>query len=425
MTRVLIADPQPSVQLALRRVLDRAGFETEAAGSLEDLRVLLAKRHCDILLLDDGLSEQARRAGQELPAAVLLLSESDPASPEQVHKRRDLDALPARIRAMLEPSTSSAQARELAVRPLDRLPARGRAELPSRAWEQVEARIAVYSQHDLPVLIQGESGCGKEVVARALHEEGPRKGRPFVAIHCGAIPADLLESELFGHRKGSFTGAHRDRPGRFEEAGDGTLLLDEIGEMSPALQAKLLRTLENKEIHPVGGSQPVPLRARVLAATHRDLDALLEEGAFRRDLLHRLRVGQLDLPPLRERPEDLRPLCELFLAACRQELAPGLQGIDGRAWERLAAHEWPGNVRELFNLLRRAAVLSPDGIIGEAQLEALGAAESAEPAGGDLWREATRAELRRLRSLGLDQGEAAGRLRERLERLLSTEAPGD
>jgi DNA-binding NtrC family response regulator len=213
---------------------------------------------------------------------------------------------------------------------------------------------------DGAVLVTGESGTGKELVARALHALGPRKDGPMVAINCGALPASLLESELFGHLKGAFTDARTERLGVFREADGGTLFLDEIGEMPLALQAKLLRVLQEREVRPVGATRAVPVDARVVAATHRDLRRGMKDGTFREDLFYRLAVIEVALPPLRERPEDVLPLAEHFLRRASQRAGRALKGFSGAAARRLVGYGWPGNARELENAVERAVALARD-----------------------------------------------------------------
>ncbi|GAB3735883.1 sigma-54 dependent transcriptional regulator [Luteimonas pelagia] len=222
---------------------------------------------------------------------------------------------------------------------------------------------------DTTVLILGESGTGKEVAARAIHERSRRAGKPFVAINCGAIPADLLESELFGHEKGAFTGALTQRKGRFEMAEGGTLLLDEIGDMPMAMQVKLLRVLQERRFERVGGNQPIDCDVRVIAATHRDLEAHIADGRFREDLFYRLNVFPVEMPALRERAEDLPEL----VAAIGRQLAESGRGevrLAADAVATLAHYAWPGNVRELANLLERLAVLHPGALVRAADLPA-------------------------------------------------------
>ena len=221
------------------------------------------------------------------------------------------------------------------------------------------------------VLITGESGTGKELVARALHHLSPRAAEPFVAINCGAIPDALLESELFGHVKGAFTGAHADKPGLFASADGGTLFLDEIGELSPQMQVKLLRALQERTVKPVGGVSEKEIDVRVVAATNRDLDAEVERGGFRRDLFYRLNVIQLQLPPLRARREDIPLLVEHFVKKHAVAMGRTLTGIEPDALAALVDYDFPGNVRELENLIERAATLEPGARITRASLPEL------------------------------------------------------
>ena len=211
---------------------------------------------------------------------------------------------------------------------------------------------------DTTVLITGESGVGKERIARLIHDESTRVGRPFVAINCGALPENLLESELFGHAKGAFTGASQDRPGLFEAANGGTLLLDEIGEVTPAMQVKLLRTLQEREVRRVGENRNRHVDVRVLAATNRDLLAEVNAGRFRQDLYYRLRVVELRVPPLRERREDILRLARTFLEAAARRMRHKVTGLTPRAANQLLRYGWPGNVRELENALERAVALA-------------------------------------------------------------------
>jgi transcriptional regulator with PAS, ATPase and Fis domain len=222
---------------------------------------------------------------------------------------------------------------------------------------------------DISVLVTGETGTGKELIARELHRRSPRKGGPFIAINCGAIPETLLESELFGHVKGAFTGATSTRPGRFQAASGGTLFLDEIGEMSPGLQVKLLRALQDREVVKVGDSRPEPVDLRVVAATNRDLDVELKAGRFREDLYYRINVVGLHLPPLRERGEDAVLLAKWFLGRATRELSSKVKGFSPQALVAILRYRWPGNIRQLENRIRKAVVLAERPLIGPDDLD--------------------------------------------------------
>ena len=229
---------------------------------------------------------------------------------------------------------------------------------------EVLKQVGLCSQSRFPVLIQGESGTGKEIVARALHETSSQ-GLPFIAVNCSAVVPTLLESELFGHEKGAFTGAESTKIGKLEVAAEGTIFFDEIGDMSFDLQAKLLRALQEREFERVGGTTPIPLRARVVAATHCNLESLVAQGAFREDLYYRLVVSTIHIPPLRERRSDIPLLAEHLLGRICKDLDKSVNAIEEAALRKLQTHDWPGNVRELRNVLMRAVVLARDPVIRE------------------------------------------------------------
>lgn len=239
----------------------------------------------------------------------------------------------------------------------------------SAAIRGVIALIRQVAKHDSTVLVLGESGTGKEVAARAIHELSPRRNRPFVAVNCGAIPADLLESELFGHEKGAFTGAIAARKGRFEIAEGGTLFLDEIGDMSPSMQVKLLRVLQERVFERVGNHASIRCNVRIIAATHRNLEEAIERGTFREDLFHRLNVFPIELPPLRERTGDLPALVSEFAAGNEAEGRAAVR-LSPRALAALSVHPWSGNVRELSNLIERLSILSAGEVVELAHLPA-------------------------------------------------------
>ncbi len=229
----------------------------------------------------------------------------------------------------------------------------------SAAMKRVLERVRLVAPSASTVLVRGETGTGKEGLARMIHEFSPRFGAPFVAVNLAAVPETLLESELFGHEKGAFTGALRRRPGRFEQAAGGTLFLDEVGDAPPSVQVRLLRVLQEKELTRVGGTESIPVDARVVAATNRDLESLVRKGAFRQDLYYRLDVFPVELPPLRERRDDIPPLARWFLAREAALMHRRPPEVPEAAFQALEAHDWPGNVRELENFLQRALILSP------------------------------------------------------------------
>jgi PAS domain S-box-containing protein len=251
----------------------------------------------------------------------------------------------------------------------------------SAAWLSAMEMVRRLAPVDTTVLLLGESGTGKELIARAIHEGGPRRARPLVKLNCAAIPPSLIESELFGHERGAFTGAIAQRIGRFEQAADGTLLLDEVAELSLEAQGKLLRVLQEHEFERVGGLRTIPTHARVIAATNRDLGELVAAGRFRPDLYYRLNVFPMRLPPLRERREDIPLLVSHFLARLGPRLGRPLRGFSPEAEHRLLAHDWPGNVRELENVVERAALLSDGPVLETAPLGVTAPAASPANAG--------------------------------------------
>jgi DNA-binding NtrC family response regulator len=239
---------------------------------------------------------------------------------------------------------------------------------------QIEALAAT----NATVFIHGESGTGKELVARALHVDGIRAGRPFVAVNCGAFAESLLESELFGHEKGAFTGAVRQHKGAFERADGGTLFLDEIGDAPKSVQIKLLRVIEEREVVRVGGQEPVKVDARLISASNRDVDEMVKDGSFREDLLYRLKVVDLGVPPLRERREDIRPLADRFIAAACEEHGRHIEKVLPSFYEKLESCDWPGNVRQLRNVVEAAVIMARDSTLDAASAKT-GAPEPGAP----------------------------------------------
>ncbi len=390
--QVWVVDDDRSVRFVLAAALGEAGFRVTAfADAAEVLAALASGRVPDLLLTDvrmpgdSGLTllDKLKASRPHLPV-IVMSAHTDVASTagafrggaqEFLSKPFDMDEAVALVRRALPEQTVERAALPAATVPEPAQALIGQAPA-MRALFRAIGRLA---QVPLSVLVTGETGTGKELVARALHRESPRAARPFVALNTAAIPAELLESELFGHEAGAFTGAHKRHIGRFEQADGGTLLLDEIGDMPAALQTRLLRVLAEGEFFRVGGRELIRVDVRVIAATHQPLEALVEQGRFRADLLHRLDVVRLQLPPLRQRREDIPQLAVRFLAHAARKLQLPPKKLSAPALERLRAHAWPGNVRELENVCWRLAALAPGETIGPADL-ALALPAAAAPA---------------------------------------------
>jgi len=384
---LLIVDDESAILDSLRILFKHEGFEVAVAqGGRAALDAL--EREVPQLVLTDvrmpsvsgiDVLAAAKARDPDLPVILITAQAELKTAIEAVNrgafhyiqKPFDNDELIAICRRALEHRQLKAENRVLRQEIQQR--ERSQAVRPigmSTAFREVLRMAETVAPTDSIVLIQGESGTGKEVIARYIHGLSARTGGPFLSINCGALPEGLLESELFGHVKGSFTGAVRDNAGLFAAAGGGSFFLDEIGEMSQATQVKLLRVLQEREATPVGGTQPVPVDVRLLAATNRDLEDDMRQGRFRSDLYYRLNVIAIHLPPLRERREDVPLLAEAFL----ERMAAGRGGapktLAADAMEAIMAYEWPGNVRELENALERAATLSGEAAIGAAALPA-------------------------------------------------------
>jgi two-component system nitrogen regulation response regulator GlnG len=398
--RVLVADDEASIRFVLREALEEAGHEVVDVDSGDAAWKALAEGRFEIAFLDirmpgpSGLDllERLRATGSDV-AIVVITAQNTLENAVEAMKRGALDYLvkPFQMAEVLAAVQKALRTRSLEreVRTLRReagTRGAGGERLVGRSTAVLEVfkTIGRVAPRDVAVLITGESGTGKELVARAIHQASPRAGGAFVPVNAAAIPRDLLESELFGHEKGSFTGAIEARPGRFREASGGTLFLDEIGDMPLELQAKLLRVLQSGEVTSVGGKRAEKVDVRIVAATHRDLDAMVREGRFREDLLYRLRVVPIAIPPLRERPDDIPVLAEHFVTRYGAELGTTARYVSERTLEYLAAHDWPGNVRELENAIKRALVLAPHEVLAPEDFAFLRGAPAAEIAGGSL-----------------------------------------
>ena len=377
-TRVLVADDEPSIRYVLRETLEELGCQVIEAEDGDAAGEALVSGDFELAFLDirmpgaSGLELLEREDVPEATSIVIITAQNTFENAVEAMKRGAFDYLVKPFGMseveVLVAKARRAQALQREVRELRREVGRRVApadELVGKSPEMLEIfkTIGRVAGRDVSVLVTGESGTGKELVARAIHAASARASGPFVAVNTAAIPRELLESELFGHERGAFTGAVAARVGRFREASGGTLFLDEIGDMSPDLQAKLLRVVQESEVVPVGGASAQPIDVRIVAATHRDLDESVAEGKFREDLLYRLRVVPLELPPLREREDDIRVLAEHFVARYSPELADGRQVLGAETLATLSRYPWPGNVRELENAIKRALVLASSELL--------------------------------------------------------------
>jgi two-component system nitrogen regulation response regulator GlnG len=371
---ILVADDDRTIRTVLAQALTRAGCRVRATGTASTLWRWVEEGEGDVVVTDvmmpDGdaldLLPQIRKRRPDLPVIVMsaqntvmtAIRAAEVGAYEYLPKPFDLKEVLGQVAKALKQKERRAPVPDEDAPREENLPLIGR----SQAMQEVYRILARLMNTDLGVMISGESGTGKELVARALHNFGLRKNGPFVAINMAAIPRDLIESELFGHEKGAFTGADRAMPGKFEQARSGTLFLDEVGDMPLDAQTRLLRVLQEGEFTRVGGRELQTANVRIIAATHQDLRALINEGRFREDLFYRLNVVPIRLPPLRERLEDVPDLARAFLRKAETEGLPR-KTISKEALDILKKQDWTGNVRELENLMRRLCVLCPDDVI--------------------------------------------------------------
>ncbi|WP_394841128.1 sigma-54 dependent transcriptional regulator [Pendulispora brunnea] len=390
--RILVAEDERAIQLALSGLLRRLGYEVEQAHDGAEALRKLQEGVFDLVLTDLALGEgpsgmdvlrASKEARPETPVVMITAYGSEKVAvqamksgaEDYVPKPFDNDEIRLVVTRALDRTRLAREHRLL----LERVTRDyGFASLigAGPAMRTVFGQIQKVAETDLTVLVRGESGSGKELVAQAIHQCSPRSERPFVPVNCAAISRELVESELFGHEKGAFTGASARRIGRFEAASGGTIFLDEIGDMPLETQAKVLRVLEERSFERVGGNRPIEANVRVVAATHRDLEAEVARGRYREDLYYRLKVVEIVVPPLRERLEDVPALVSRFLERLATRLGRDKRTMSSRAMARLAAHSWPGNVRELRHVVEQAAVLASEDVIDEADLR-LGAASMA------------------------------------------------
>lgn len=395
--RILIVEDDADHGQSLLEAVRGMDFEADWVSSGREGVVAFRERGADVVLTDlvmpdiDGIEVMKRIREMDdgrTPVIVMTAYGSVDSSVramkegayDYLQKPLDIDDLQAKLSRALEAARLRRQ--------VERLSAEVRSQWGARSWvaespamREIVRQTVTLAQTHATVLIRGESGTGKELVARALHADGPRTGGPFVAVNCAAFAESLLESELFGHEKGAFTGAVARRAGAFERAQGGTLFLDEIGDAPPAVQVKLLRVLEDRAIMRVGGQQSFQVDVRLVSATNRDVEAKVAAGAFRQDLLYRLQVVGITLPPLRDRREDIRPLAERFMALAQHEHGRRISEVEPAWHERLKTYAWPGNIRELRNVVEAAVVMTPDGVLRADRLQLGGAAAPAVPGG--------------------------------------------
>ncbi|GBF33540.1 acetoacetate metabolism regulatory protein AtoC [Desulfocucumis palustris] len=378
---ILVVDDEASVREALRDILTDAGYRVECAASGGEGLEKIENLNPDTVLLDirmpdiDGIKvlELVSRRGERTPI-ILITAYGSTETTIEAMKLGAFDYLmkPLKISVMLEVVKKAVEVKELIHRAKsgDMAP-----DIDSDAMiglspvmQSVYKTIGRVANTNATVLIRGESGTGKELAARAIHYNSVRKDKPFVKINCASIPENLLESELFGHEKGAFTGAVAAKPGRFELAHKGTLFLDEIGEMSMSTQTKLLRVLQEREFERVGGTETIKVDVRIVAATNKDLEESIASGEFREDLYYRLNVVEIMLPPLRERKADITALVGHIIKGCSVEHKKGIKGFSGDAMEILMNYDWPGNIRELKNVCERAVLMSTGPVLSVEDL---------------------------------------------------------
>jgi len=382
--RILVADDESSIRWVLATALEESGYSVRQAESGTEALAALEKNPPDVAFIDlrmpglDGLEvlRRARAAGIAAPIIIVTAQNTMDNAIEAmkqgafdyVTKPFNVDEVRAIAARAAEMARISADPAELNSEVRQRYEPTVALIGKSAEMQEIYKTIGRVANTDATILIQGESGTGKDLIAKVLHYHSSRWTGPFVALNCSAIPRELLESELFGYERGAFTGATEQRPGKFEQAEGGTLLLDEIGDMPIELQAKMLRVLQEREVTRLGGTEVIPVSCRIIAATNQPLDRAVQQGRFREDLYFRLNVVPIRVPPLRDRADDIPSLIDFFLEKINAEMGTDIRSISGAARERLIRHGWPGNVRELENTLIRSAVLAAGPMLMPADL---------------------------------------------------------
>lgn len=394
--RILLLDDEKSIRIVLSKGLERKGFKVDLASDIGEARELLNEYNYFLALIDIKLPDGS---GLELmesihlrpnnPSIIVMTAEAtmdnaikamQKGAFDYFTKPFDLEQVEGLVAKVVEYRKSGAAMKD---RPKGKSAASAPDELIGRApaMQEVFKLIGRLADSDLTVLVTGPTGAGKELVSRALHYNSSRKKGPFITVNCAAIPAELLESELFGHVKGAFTGAVEDKKGKFLAGDGGAILLDEVGDMPLPLQAKMLRVLQEKEIFPVGATKPIGTDVRIIASTNRDLKADVQEKRFRKDLYHRINVAHIELPALKDRKEDVPILVEHFVLKITKLTLDKTKSLTLEAMEKLAHYDWPGNVRELENVIRRAYLMAPGKVISVDHLppELTSEADNAPP----------------------------------------------
>ncbi len=377
LSKALIIDDEPDIRELLELTLSRMNIETFTAANIESAMAALAQEEFDLCVTDMNLPDGN---GIDL---VKFVQANHPTTPIAVltaygSMETAITALKAGAFDFVSKPVDLQRLRDLINTALKLKPSKKAEEIvpndspilgQSKLVQKLHIQVKKLARSQAPVYISGESGSGKELVAREIHRLGPRSEGPFVPVNCGAIPSELMESEFFGHRKGSFTGAYEDKTGLFIAAKGGTLFLDEVADLPLQMQVKLLRAIQEKAVRPVGSQKEIATDIRILSATHKDLGQMVEAGLFRQDLFYRINVIQVNVPPLRERPEDINPLANHFLFKLATEWQMELPKLNGASERALADYRFPGNVRELENILERAVTLCDDEIITPEHLQ--------------------------------------------------------
>ncbi|MGB3609481.1 MAG: sigma-54 dependent transcriptional regulator [Cellvibrio sp.] len=373
--RALVIDDEPDIRELLEITLGRMQIDTDSVATIKEARQYLAQHHYDLCLTDmrlpDGngleLVDFIQNHLPRLPVAVITAHGSvDTAIESMKAGAFDFITKPVNLTALRKLVSTAIQSSQL---PATKLPNDTLIIGQSSAIQDLIRSIQKLARSQAPVYISGESGSGKELVARSIHELGPRAHKPFIAVNCGAIPRELMESEFFGHKKGSFTGAHQDKPGLFQAAEGGTLFFDEVADLPLDMQVKLLRAIQEKSVRAVGSAEEIPTDVRILCATHKSLEQEVQEGRFRQDLFYRLNVIQLAVPALRERREDIPLLANHLLQKLAEAVNLPTPHLSKEALKRLDEYAFPGNVRELENILERAFTLSDNDVIEAEDLQ--------------------------------------------------------